>query len=418
MRPLHLEPSRSGIGLVDTPVAPLTSALPEPSANAAMDLGSGEANPWRVIIGVGGLCWLAITGTAILWMWPYSGTVMDGSYVMTSGARTAQHFADFMLAVPAYRLSVALGWPNGMSARLRVAGINLMLAAAVVGFSSIGAALATGFLDGRRDVMSDTLHLLAISWPHLQFWMAPLRFFLPPYVLGLCAVALVLVARRQNRESLRAAELGRAYSAARMATLSAQLQPHFLFNSLNSISALIDESPRQAATMVARLGDFLRYALENTHWPWVDLETELKGLEAYLEVQRVRFAECLSITIEASEASLGVYIPSLLLQPVAENAIEHGRMDGARSLDVSVVAAIINDRLLVRVNNSSPRLAAPLSPSDYGQGLANVALRLQAAYEGEARMSIGPGAEPGTTATLDLPLRSASQLGLASRHRR
>jgi hypothetical protein len=371
-----------------------------------------------VIIGVGGLCWLAITGTAILWMWPYSGTVMDGSYVMTTGARAAQHLADFMLAVPAYRLAVALGWPEGVRGRIRVAGINVILAATVVGFSSIGAALATGFLDGRREDMSETLDLLARSWPHLQFWMVPLRFFLPPYVLGLCAVALVLVARRQNRESLRAAELGRAYSAARMATLSAQLQPHFLFNSLNSISALIDESPRQAATMVARLGDFLRYALENTHWPWVELETELKGLEAYLEVQRVRFAECLSIRIEASDAALGVYIPSLLLQPVAENAIEHGRMDGARTLEVSVVAAIIDDRLIVKVNNSSPRLKAPLAASDYGQGLANVALRLQAAYEGEARMSIGPGEEQGTTAILDLPLRTAGQLGLATRRRR
>jgi hypothetical protein len=110
----------------------------------------------------------------------------------------------------------------------------------------------------------------------------PLQMFLPPYVLGLCAIALVVVAQRQHREALRAAELARAYAAARMTTLSAQLQPHFLFNSLHAAMGLIDESPRQAATMLARLGDFLRHALETSRSPWVDVATELAGLEAYL----------------------------------------------------------------------------------------------------------------------------------------
>jgi hypothetical protein len=345
-------------------------------------------------------------------MWPYSGTVMDGSYVMTTAARSAQHLMVFLLAVPAYRLSVALGWPHQAMARLRVAGINLVLAAAIVGLSSTAGALSTGLVDGRRDDMTDTLRLIAPSWPHLQFWMGPLRFFLPPYILGLCAVALVLVTRRQNRERLSAAELSRAYSAARMAMLSAQLQPHFLFNSLHAISALIDESPRQASTMLARLGDFLRYALENTHWPWVPLESELTGLHAYLELQRTRFADRLNITIDANDGSLGVFVPSLILQPVVENAIEHGREGGTSVLDVRINTSVVNDRLLVTVTNSRPRLERPLAPADYGQGLTNVALRLHAAYEGGAYLTVGPGAGEGTMATLDMPLRNAEELGL------
>jgi LytS/YehU family sensor histidine kinase len=244
--------------------------------------------------------------------------------------------------------------------------------------------------------------------------MGPLRFFLPPYILGLCAVALVLVTRRQNRERLSAAELSRAYSAARMAMLSAQLQPHFLFNSLHAISALIDESPRQASTMLARLGDFLRYALENTHWPWVPLESELTGLHAYLELQRTRFADRLNITIDAKEGSLDVFVPSLILQPVVENAIEHGREGGTSMLDVRINTAVVNDRLLVTVTNSRPRLERPLAPADYGQGLTNVALRLHAAYEGGAYLTVGPGAEEGTMATLDMPLRNADELGLST----
>jgi hypothetical protein len=356
------------------------------------------------------LCWLVITGTAILWMWPYSGTIMDGMYIMRNGGRIAQHLYVFLLAAPAYRLAIAMGWPARLPARLSVAAGNVALAAFVLALSPFGAALATGLVDHRPGDMKDTLDSLASSFPHVSYWSSPLRFFLPPYVLGLCAVALVLVARRQHRESLRAAELARAYSAARLATLSAQLQPHFLFNSLHAISALVDDSPRQAATMLARLGDFLRYALENSHWPWVELARELTGLEAYLELQRTRFADRLSITVDASPASLEAYIPSLLLQPLAENAIVHGRKGNAPSLKVQVAAAVVEGRLLITVSNSSPRLTGPLSPTEYGHGLANVVLRLQAAYGGAAHLNIGPDPVNGTTVTLDLPLRRAADL--------
>jgi two-component system, LytTR family, sensor kinase len=235
----------------------------------------------------------------------------------------------------------------------------------------------------------------------------PLRFFLPPYVLGLCAIALVLLAHRRHGEALRAAELASAYSAARMAMLSAQLQPHFLFNSLHAISVLIDDNPRQASTMLARLGDFLRHVIESSHWPWVDVETELAGLGAYLAVQQTRFSDRLSIAVDASAESLGIYVPSLLLQPLAENAIEHGRNDGSPTLAVHVAAALSGERLRIAVSNSSPQLHRALAPADYGHGLRNVELRLRAAYGGDARLTIGPGAHGGTSAVLDLPVRRA-----------
>ena len=226
----------------------------------------------------------------------------------------------------------------------------------------------------------------------------PLRFFLPPYVLGLCAIALAVVTRRHHREALRAAELASAYAAARMAMLSAQLQPHFLFNSLHAISVLIDESPRQASAMLARLGDFLRHALESSHWPWVDVATELAGLEAYLAVQQTRFSDRLSISIDASPESLGVCVPSLLLQPLAENAIEHGRNDSGSVLHVRVAVSVVAERLCIAVNNSRPQLRTDLSPADYGHGLSNVELRLRAAYGADARLTIGPDPQGGTSA--------------------
>jgi two-component system, LytTR family, sensor kinase len=363
-----------------------------------------EPRPWRVIWSVGGLCWLLVTGTALLWMLPASGTTNSDTYVVTTQARAVQHLVVFLAAALAYRFAIALGWPASPWKRVRVIAINTVLAFAVVWFSGIALALVAGFIDQHTLDMYQTLDAWASLSPDWDTVVTPLRFFLPPYTLGLCAIALVLVAHRQHREALRAAELARAYAAARMAMLSAQLQPHFLFNSLHAISVLIEDSPRQATAMLARLGDFLRHALESSRWPWIDLATELAGLEAYLAVQQTRFSDRLSIAIDAGPESLGSYVPSLLLQPLAENAIEHGRK-GEHTLRVRVAARVSGERLYIVVSNSSPRLARNLTPASYGHGLSNVELRLKAAYGADAHLTVGPDSAGGTSAVLDLPLR-------------
>ena len=368
--------------------------------------------PWSVIWRVGGLCWAIVTGTALLWMLPASGTTLSGTYVITTQALGIQHLLVFLAAALGYRLAIALGWPDAPWQRVRVAAINTLLALAVVSFSQVALSLAAALADPHTLEMRATLDSWAPLSLRLESWAMPLRLFLPPYVLGLCAIALVLLAQRQHREALRAAQLASAYSAARMAMLSAQLQPHFLFNSLHAISVLIDDSPRQATLMLTRLGDFLRHALDSSLWPWVDVATELCGLEAYLAVQQTRFCDLLSIAIDASPQALGLYLPSLLLQPLAENAIEHGRRDGGPALRVRVAAWVSGERLCIAVSNSSPHLARALTPIDYGHGLTNVELRLRAAYGGDARLTVGPDAHGGTSALLDLPLRTTPGLAL------
>ena len=388
---------------------PADAAPIRPGVHAAPE----EPGPWRVILGVGGLCWLVVAVTALLWMLPASGTTMNGMYVVTSRARALQHLMMFMVAALAYRIAIALGWPGTLWGRVRVALVNTLLALVVVALAPVAIALAAGLVDGHLVDMRDTLDAWASGSPNWEFWTAPLRFFLPPYVLGLCAIALVLVARRQHREALRAAELASAYSAARLAMLSAQLQPHFLFNSLHAISVLIDESPRQASTMLARLGDFLRHALESSRWPWAEVAAELAGLEAYLAVQQTRFSDRLSISIDATSESRAVYVPSMLLQPLAENAIEHGRNESGPALHVRVLASVVDGRLSIVVNNSSPQLPGELLASDYGHGLTNVELRLRAAYGSDARLAVGPDPQRGgTSAFLDLPLRRRPGAGV------
>ena len=376
-------------------------------------------NPWTVILGVGGLCWLVLGCAAVVWMLPWSGTTTaEGDYVITARARALEHLMVFVVATLGYRLALALGWPDRVLARTRVVVINVVLALLVVAWSNIALGLVAGFVDGRMNDMRDEFVALRgllsglLNPQQLARSQAmvvdPIEFFLPPYVLGLCAIALVRVTARQHQEALRSAELARAYIAARLAMLSAQLQPHFLFNSLHAVMGLIDENPRQASTMLARLGDFLRHALETSHSPWVDVATELAGLEAYLAVQQMRFADQLSISINASQEALGLYLPSMLLQPLVENAVEHGRGEDGPTLRLRVTASVAAEHLCIEVSNSSPALPGILAPTDYGHGLSNVNLRLRAAYGGDAQLVVGPDVHGGTSATLVLPVRHAS----------
>jgi hypothetical protein len=380
------------------PLPPISEAVPGEPLRA-------ELGAWGVIWRIGGLVWLGATSIELFWLLPLSGTRMNGRYVASTSAHAVQHALVFLVAAVAYRVAIALGWPEAPLARARVVLVNALLALIVLFWGVLAMALAGGYVDGQFADMRETLLLLPEYLSHVTRWAAPLQFYLPPYLLGLCAIVLVMVARRRHGEALRTANLARAYATARMTMLSAQLQPHFLFNSLHATMGLIDESPRQASVMLARLGDFLRHALETSHSPWVDVAIELAGLKSYLAVQQTRFSDRLNIAIDASPDTLGVYVPSLLLQPLAENAIEHGRTESGPALLVRVVVALVGERLCITIHNSRPRLGADLAPADYGRGLTNVSLRLRAAYGADAQLMIGPDEQGGTTATLDLPAR-------------
>jgi sensor histidine kinase YesM len=322
------------------------------------------------------------------------------------------YFLLFLLSAPAYRIGIGLGWPAGALSRVGVIVANATLALVVIRLSPIVLVVASASVDTAQNA-TDTLR----SWGPMKAtamqWLLLLRFWLPAYVLGLIAVALVATSRRSHRDSVRLAELSAQLANARMATLSAQLHPHFLFNSLHAISGLVTDSPTQAIEMVARLGDFLRIAIESTKRPWTSVEAEVLGVEAYLAVQRSRFRDRLTVRLEVEPQALTASIPALLLQPLVENAIEHGLSDPEQSLEVTVAIRLSQDRLIVIVTNSMPRISEPLMPPSFGNGLRNVSARLEAAYNGDAWLSIGPDPVCGTRAELNVPTAVNEEGGVA-----
>jgi two-component system, LytTR family, sensor kinase len=380
------------------PVAP--AAEPAGSARAALAM---EPRPWSVIWRVGGVCWLLITGTALLAPRMVSSALPAGNSPLTVGACAAQHLLVFLAAALAYRAAIALGWPGGVGARTRVAAANTLLALAVVASSSIALALAAGLIDRQPPGVRAALGGWLASAAGWEWWTLALQHFLSPYLLGLCAIALVRV-RGAQRALQRAAELDSTRPGLLGGVLPA-LKPHFLFNSLHAVSVLIDDSPPQAVRVLSRLGDFLRHILEGNRRPWVEVAAELSGVEAYLAIQQLRFPDQLRVAVDASAESLALQVPPLLLQPLVENAIEHGRNAGVATLSVRVTVAVRRKRLHIAVSNSSPRLQRELAPCDYRHGLTALSLRLRTAYGADARLSVGPDASGGTHAVLELPLR-------------
>ena len=195
----------------------------------------------------------------------------------------------------------------------------------------------------------------------------------------------------------------RQLEATRLAldNLRAQLQPHFLFNTLQSISTLIYRDQAAADRMLTDLSELLRLSLRHPGSQEVPLREELDFLERYLEIMRVRFGDRLVIMVDAAPDVLDTLVPSLVLQPIVENAIHHGMADRPDKGHVSVRANRTGRSLRLEVSDDGPGL--PSTPPTNGIGLANTRERLSRLYGPDGRVEILDGG--GTTVRLTIPLR-------------
>jgi len=173
--------------------------------------------------------------------------------------------------------------------------------------------------------------------------------------------------RKQNAEKLA--------KEAELFKLRQQLQPHFLFNSLNSINELIGSRPQEARKMVQQLSDFLRGTIKKEEHQWMTLKEELQYLELYLDIEKVRFGNRLATKIECDNATHEMKLPALLLQPVVENAINFGLYDTIGEIEISITVTTEDNNLVVTVVNPfDPETSSPKQGT--GFGLQSVQRRL------------------------------------------
>jgi LytS/YehU family sensor histidine kinase len=200
----------------------------------------------------------------------------------------------------------------------------------------------------------------------------------------------------------RAAELERARIEAQLKLLQAQIEPHFLFNTLANLDALIATDPPRARAMLRHLNDYLRAALAAARRDRNTLADEFALLRGYLEVQAMRMGARLRFRLELPERLADMALPPLLLQPLVENAIKHGLEPKVQGGEVSVSARANGAGVVLEVLDTGVGAASPATAGT-GVGLSNLRARLAAAYAGAARMQAGANPAGGYTVTLSLP---------------
>jgi two-component sensor histidine kinase len=208
--------------------------------------------------------------------------------------------------------------------------------------------------------------------------------------------------RRAQERELRTSQLEALLAQTRLQMLSMQLQPHFLFNTLNTIAELVHQQPEAAEDMIGRLSQLLRQTLHAGAVDRVPLARELELLQQYIEIQRARFGDRLHVEVIADDAALVALVPSLLLQPLVENSIKHGIGARAGPGYIEIAAGRTADRLWIEVRDDGGGLRE--GPVREGVGLANGRSRLQALYGRDAvRLDVIGRPSGGVTVRIDTP---------------
>lgn len=239
---------------------------------------------------------------------------------------------------------------------------------------SIGLAIACTALS--KWVLTDFFSPEASYVDFVNQWIVVRALFSWLMVSFITAISWMWFYMKEQQEAeIRKSDMEKMAREAELATLRQQLQPHFLFNSLNSISALAGSRPEEARKMIQQLSDFLRGTIKREDQQLITLREELHHLQLYLDIEKVRFGHRLSTEIETEESALDGRLPSLLLQPIVENAIKFGLYDTIGEIIIRIKSRSDNNHLVLSIENPfDPTTSQPRQGT--GFGLSSIQRRL------------------------------------------
>ena len=269
------------------------------------------------------------------------------------------------------------------------------------------------------EAWSAWLQVLVNPWGHktpqtfFGTWSTTLLWQVLTFLIAYALIVTItyLVDARENiaRHMTETARLNEELSKAQLAALRGQLEPHFIYNTLNSIAGLVrDEQVEPAVNMIVGLSEFLRRASEDSHRSQVSLAEEVEYLQRYLEIQKIRFGKRLEAHVDIPTALLGAQVPNLLLQPLVENAIKHGIAKRIAGGTVRVAGASNGSTLSLSVYNDGP----PTVPADWqstpsGVGITNLQTRLKILYGSASGLDLKCAEGGGVQVTVTLPFAEA-----------
>ena len=292
-------------------------------------------------------------------------------------------------------------WPRALAVHLCVglllAGVHVVLCAVADVFQGWVTAKPVVFAKSLRGILYNRTH-----------------YNLAVYAVIVCAWNAWDYYRRFREREAQAAELSGRLAQAQLQALRMQLNPHFLFNTLNAISSLMLKDVVAANKMLSRLGDLLRLTLEQGDRQEVPLEQEIGFLRRYLEIEQIRFGERLQLKVDVDPSTLQAAVPNMILQPLVENAIRHAIEPQETAGQIELRSARDNGRLVLQVSDNGPGLApgstqAAEASSDTREriGLNNTRERLRKLYGENQQFALTGNVMGGVTASLSIPFRVA-----------
>jgi signal transduction histidine kinase len=294
-------------------------------------------------------------------------------------------------------------WPSALSVSFRTLLVHLLIAVGVV-------TLHLGFLqEATRLIVRFGPEAVKAEYSWLNFFCLP-RFGIDLLMYGLCwfACAAVNTQLLAQRDSIRSLQLERQLSSAHLRALQMQLEPHFLFNTLNAVTTLVELGRReQALETLEHLNTVLKRVLKRNTPSKIPLAEELEVLESYLAIEQVRFADRLRVNINLDPNALDGLVPCFLLQPIVENAIRHGIARCEESGWIETSAQRVGTRMRLQVRDNGPGLNGR-SASGFGLGLSNTKERLAHFYQNDYEFQAFQPESGGFQVSITIPYEKAT----------
>jgi two-component system, LytTR family, sensor kinase len=360
------------------------------------DLPLGSLTDWK--------SWALILGPALLFGLIEAAQLRLGSAVLGR----PMPFPLAVVRVVPYWVLLACLLPLAMAAarRFRLSRYVLWPTAPALAASAIAFALLT--LAGRLVV--GPIGPALVQWTPLQLFRTYFLLDVLTYSALIGTLYAFYFYRQAAARELAASQLRASLAQARLRVLQAQLEPHFLFNTLNAISMLALEGNHTAVVeTIGRLRELLRVSLSHDRPQEVSLARELELVEGYLGIQRVRFADRLAVAYHIAPNTFDAVVPSMILQPLVENAVIHGISADTGACRVTISAAREGPSLRLEVRDTGPGFASTGSRRGEGIGLVNTRERLQQLYGQEQRIDCFDAVGGGACVAIWIPFRPASQ---------
>lgn len=340
----------------------------------------------RQFYAIVGLFWLYVTLSNVLYAYSMRVGIARATDIPVFApwdARVLQHLLLLPVVMVSFWASLRVQW----SPLLIAIPLQLILGtafAAIAYPAMLVSEVILGHADKHDHAMMHGSSPFILDPSDFSLWLASFISFIPAYGFGLALVTgLALYTRFRNSE-LRVAALEREWTAARLAALRMQLSPHTLFNLLHTIRGYIEWDPKGAQSMVVQLADLLRRLLSAGERDFARLADELQFARLYLELQQRRFSDRLSIELPDAREIASLWVPSLILQPLVENAVIHGLAGHQGPVTVRVAVETVREMLLLRVSNT---MAENKVAGEEGIGINNVRERLAVQFEGRATLT-------------------------------